>query len=290
MKYRIYIVIVVFCSIQKSVISQTLSEYPVSFLSNSFNTFIPSHEIRNVDSCKINFSSYIRKNTGLFNDVYQTKTQIGFNAKKSSISLQFYSDHQGELIGRSRFYLNYNAHVSITKRVIAFAGLSGGIVKKSLGNEKTDVHGVATVFDASAVLGLFGKQWMLVFSANQIPQNKIMPIKFGVPLLRYYQLYGNVSKKLSPDFSVDAVLMSSFFVKQIPELIVGAQTTWRDSYSCGIELSNYNIANYFIDFRLRVLQKCSISMLFSYETNSNINNKFLTSFTIYNCGFIIKFK
>ena len=189
MRIKKYIVLHIFITIRLIGHAQSLGEYPLSFLNTSFNTFTQSHELRNVDSSKVNFSTYVRKNTGLFADVYQTKSQVGFNVNRSSISMQMYSDHQGELINRTRLYLNTNTHITIYKNIYAFVGLSGGVVKKSLGNQNTNVQGTASVFDASATAGIYGKQWMIVLSACQIPQSTITPISFEVPFLKSYQMY-----------------------------------------------------------------------------------------------------
>jgi hypothetical protein len=289
-RFKISILVLFFFTVGISVKAQSLSEYPINFLSNSFNTFIQSNEIRNADSCKVDFTTYIRKNTGLFADVYQTKSQLGFNIKKSTVSFQFYSDHQGELINRSRLYINYNTRITITKKLFAFAGLTAGIINKSLGNQNTDVQGVANTFDASAILGLYAKQWMLVFSANQIPQRTITPIKYGVPLLRYYQMYGTVSTKLNQNVRLDGILMSTIYKYINPEITFGAQVKWKGNYALGIEQSNHNIANYFLDIGIKTTTRTSISLLVSYETNSNINKHFVSSLTVFNAGFVLKFK
>lgn len=290
MKYRISLIFLIASLFSIELYSQTVSEYPVSFLSTSFNTFIQSSEIRNVDSTKINVSSFIRKNTGIFSDVYQSKTQMGINLNHSTISLQFYNDHQGDLIKRNRLYMNYNAHISITRNTQGFAGLSAGMVNKSLGNQNTNVQGTASVFDASAIVGAYGRNWFASFSANQIPQNTITPINFDVPLLRYYQFYSSISCKITSDLMLEGMFMDNFYSTQSTEYIGGVQLKWKRDYNFGVEISNYNIANYFIDFKIKDFSHSSILLLVSYETNHNLQSHYNTSFSIFNVGFVIKVK
>ena len=89
---------------------------------------------------------------------------------------------------------------------------------------------------------------------------------------------------------IEGMLMSLLYNKQVPELIIGAEVIWKHQYSSGIELSNYGIANYFVDFKVKKISKCTLYMLISYETNHHFSNHFNTMLSIFNAGFKVKCK
>jgi len=277
-------------SIYFNVNAQSLQETPIQFLSTSFNTFIQAREIRNTDSCKIFFNSYLRKNTGIFNDVYQTNSQLGTRYKNSTISLQFYSDIQGELISRNRLYAHYNNQIKVSKKLKAFAGISAGIVNKNLGNSTTNIEGSANVFDASAIVGVYSQKFLFLFSALQIPQKTIMPISYEVPLFRYYNMYGIYSWDLPQNFKNEAMISYKFANNIEKEFIIGDQVTWQNNYTFGTELSILNKINYFIEFEAFKTDNYKTNILISYETNHSLNKNIITTFSIFNVGLKIKIK
>ena len=270
--------------------SQLVNEYPVSFLSTSFNTFMYAKEIRDFDNATWNISTYARKNTGLFSDVYQITSQLGYSRNSSTISALFYTDQQGELISRNRMYIQGNTRISLAEKHFGFLGLSAGLVSKSLGNQQTTSQGTASVFDASAILGVYSKRYLFSFAVMQIPQNAIIPIHFEVPLLRYYQIYANVQAINFNDISIGFVGIMNMYQYTTSEIIGGVSFIWKSDYSIGVELSNYNVANYFIECKALELEKTKISFMVGYETSHLITSQLRASFSILNSGVIIKIK
>lgn len=270
------------------VYTQVAPEYPVSILHSSFNTFSFSQEIRGFEEHSVQVNSFIRKNTGLFSDVYQTKTSAGIKVKNSTLSLLAYNDRQSELIQKSRLYINGNTHISFSEHTRGFVGMSIGLVSKTLGNHQTELQGSAMVFDASARLGVYSKQHLLSFAILQIPQNSITPINFTVPLYRHYQTYYNYSSLSYNNWHIEGIAVANIYNEQKNEFIIGIQPVWKKKYKAGFEISNLQLANYFLDISVYDNQKVTISALLGYETSFSISKYISGSYNIINAGFVIQ--
>lgn len=129
--------------------------------------------------------------TGILNDV-------GFNYLDASASsrhkspgrhfygLMLYSEHETEVLHRTRAYFRYAWNTEVTSGIKLSAGVHAGFFNYSVRATSSSTGSADLVPDASVGVWLTGKKFSAGLSAQQILQNVITPVHRAFELNRYF--------------------------------------------------------------------------------------------------------
>lgn len=176
----------------------------------------------------------------------------------------FIADNEGEYLKRSRVFLSYGWHTTLTKKISLGAGASGGIFTYQVASSNASVSGVATTVDASLGVWLYSAQYYFGVSANQIFNNSLTPLVETTHLVRHANVMGGYTVELNKSLS----LLPQFVLRLAkgfpPDIDIAAMAVLNKIVSVGVNYRHHKAVVPMVGFHDVKVGKGSARLMFSY--------------------------
>ena len=145
-------------------------------------------------------------------DVQLTPERRKRNLSNHVLGFNFNGDKEGDLLSRSRFYLQYAVHVNLREQLTLSAGASVGFMSFVIKGSPVSGGGADTDLDLNLGLWLSGSHYQTGISVNQLPQSEVLPLTEISKLTRYW----NATGEYRFDLSYQITLISAGLVRWVP--------------------------------------------------------------------------
>lgn len=244
-----------------------------------------------VNPAAANYASNLDGNVGylsFFGSFSEVRTFYGslhknLNAStkgvKNSLGVLLYGDKEGEVLSRSRAYLNYAIHIPIREKFTLAAGAYLGIV--SFSTKGTQVTAGASDAAPDGALGIWGysDSWYAGFSLNQLFNLTLKPIEQEFLLQRHVNfLAGYEFKGINHRFlthgnirlTKDAVFDVGELVKLYNKYLLGIAYRHTEGVQLSAGVQQLNVGEGHLSFQF------SYQFPFKAEERANIQSYELT--------------
>lgn len=132
---------------------------------------------------------------------YQPKRRM---SNKSVMGLRFYNDNEGTFIRRSRFYMSYAFHTSISQKLKMAGGIDFGGINFSVKATPTTEGASVYKADANAGIWLYNERFQAGLSVSQLFRSVFQPLEEQIILPTHlnvsgsYRLYSGENLSLTP--------------------------------------------------------------------------------------------
>ena len=145
-------------------------------------------------------------------EVQLTPERRNRNLSNHILGFNFNGDKEGDLLSRSRFYLQYAVHVNLKEKLTLSAGASIGFMSFVIAGSPVSGGGADTDLDLNLGMWLYGDRYQTGISVNQLPQSEVTPLAEVSKLTRYW----NVTGEYRFDLSYQTTLISSGLLRWVP--------------------------------------------------------------------------
>jgi type IX secretion system PorP/SprF family membrane protein len=191
-----------------------------------------------------------------------------FNQRQSGkfqvAGIAFIADNEGQYLKRSRVFLSYGWHTSLSKKVSLGAGASSGIFNYQVASSNAMVGGTAITVDASLGLYLYSTRYYFGVSGNQILNNSLTPLVETTQLIRHVNLMGGYTMDLNKSVSVTPQFLIRY-AKGFPlDIDVAAVAVLNNIVTAGINYRHHKGVVPMVGFQEIKMGKGFARLMFSY--------------------------
>jgi len=129
----------------------------------------------------------------------------------SSAGIILYNDKEGKYLNRSRFYVSYAWHASLSRKLQFSAGLSVGGMNYSVEGTPLSGDGSDTKVDGAVGISFYSDAFHVGLSFGQIFNSKVQPLEEITVLSPFINMYANRKFLFNENF-----LFSPSFTARIP--------------------------------------------------------------------------
>ena len=160
---------------------------------------------------RIQFNAGSQVLIGPFENIHNTYAHGGIqltperrenNKTNHVMGFSFMDDQEGDLISRSRFYLQYAIHINLNEQLALSAGTSCGFMSYLLGSSPVSGGGSDTQIDINFGLWLYHDRFQAGVSLHQIPESELTPIQEITTLPRYININGEYQFNIDPKIRI----------------------------------------------------------------------------------------
>lgn len=210
-----------------------------------FAQFFNAYSIVNPASCgsKSNIEIELGRqgHSGIWKNISTTyasgSLRLGPQKKKNNfqvLGLSFVRDKEGEYLKRSKFYVNYGWHTSLTSKLSLGAGVAGGFFSYIVSSSSASVAGSAMAPDGTLGLWLYHQRYYFGASAAQVFNSKLTPLQETTELLRHYNITGGYTYHVSEALTVHPRTMIRYAPGHPVNIDVATQGVINEIVSAGV--------------------------------------------------------
>jgi hypothetical protein len=166
------------------------------------------------------------------------------NRPFSSIGIILYNDREGKYLNRSRFYVSYAWHASLSHKVMFSAGLNVGGMNYSVKGTPLSGDGSDTKADGAVGVSLYSNTFHAEVSVGQIFNSKVQPLEEVTVLSPMVNMGARKSFAfdenllLEPSFSIRLPFQRASENDIGPLFDLSIQSVWRDKLLLSSGLHN----------------------------------------------------
>lgn len=183
------------------------------------------------------------------------------------VGLNFIGDREGDLLIRSRAYLQYAVHINLDESLTLSAGTGIGFASYVVRSSPASAGGADVKPDVNMGLWLYSDRFRFGISANQISEGDLQPIDQISTLQRYVNIMGEHRFDLSHNIRAVAASM----VRWVPEFSslsffdVHGRIVVSEKFSAGSSYRQKRGLSFLIGLEAMEFQRSEVFIRFAYN-------------------------